>query len=242
MISHQETFTSQGFCILPKVFAKNEVAAMRAEVLANEDKMGATRPNPKARHLAGFHRFDRLGSLHARINAAPRIDEALNAVYDGAAFEPIGLTDITVNRSQPWHTDLLRGKYSHFLSPDICWGEDVQPCIKVLVYLQDGASLRVVPGSHLQPVELDSDAAVVPGDGATIEAVAVRTGDVILMDIRLTHRGQTEDETMGYDLDDSAKILISTVYGASDSPLARAMKAGNAARMADWDARHLANA
>ena len=213
---------------------------MRKAVLAQVQQMGNTRPNPHARHLAGFHRYDSLAGLHDRLVENTEILMALNVIYAQVPFLTIGLTDITINRSQPWHTDLLRGKYARFLTPDICWGPDAAPCIKVLLYLQDGASLKVLAGSHKAPVPLTDDHACVPGDSATVQRVPVEAGDVILMDIRLVHRGSTEDETKGLDLAGNAKILISTVFGAIATPMTAAMTDGNAARLADWDRQHLA--
>ena len=61
---------------------------------------------------------------------------ALAGVYGPEEPVTIGLSDITVNRSQPWHTDLLRGAYARFLTPDMCWGDASRPCIKALLYLR----------------------------------------------------------------------------------------------------------
>lgn len=239
-MSISTAFARDGFYILSQVFPAPDIADMRKAVLGQVQVMSNTRPNPQARHLAGFHRYEALAGLHHRLAENPEISEALGGIYAQAPFRTIGLTDITVNRSQPWHTDLLRGKYARFLTPDICWGPDAAPCIKVLLYLQDGASLKVVAGSHSAPVPLADDHACVPGDPATVQSVPVKAGDVILMDIRLVHRGSTEDETIGFDLAEGAKILISTVFGATDTPMTAAMTAGNATRLADWDTQHLA--
>ena len=108
------------------------------------------------------------------------------------------------------------------------------------MYLQRSRSLKVVPGSHRRPVPLDSDAKVVPAEAGAVQQVEVDDGDIVLMDIRLVHRGSTEEEMAQTDLAAAAKILVSTVYGGLGTPLARAMQLGNAQRMMDWDARHLA--
>ena len=232
-------FFSDGYCILKHVFSDRQVAGMRQTVLAHAQMMGNTRPNPNARHLAGFHRFEQLAALHQQLAEATAVALALDEIYENASFDTIGLSDITINRSQPWHTDLLRGKYATFLEPEICWGAASSPCIKALLYLQDGTSLKVIPGSQSIPISLVDDHASVPTDSSTIQGVPVSAGDVILMDIRLVHRGSTEEETNGLDLAETAKILISTVFGATSAPLTDAMAQGNQTRLADWDSTHM---
>ena len=110
--------------------------------------------------------------------------------------------------------------------------------MKALVYLQDGASLRVIPGSHLHPIDLSSDAHVVPQDDAKIEDVSAAAGDIILMDIRLVHRGATDEQMEEKTLDSDAKILISTVFGEKYAPLAQSMQVGNMRRLVDWENRN----
>jgi hypothetical protein len=162
----------------------------------------------------------------------------LDSIYRECQMISLGLSDITINRSQPWHTDLLRGDYSKHLTNEICWESTARPCLKALVYLQDGASLQVVPGSHRHPIELSDDRNAIPTRDANIEAVKARAGDVILMDIRTIHRGATEAEMAAKSLGADAKILISTVFGDRNSKLAQAMQKGNAERMVDWDVRN----
>mgnify|MGYP001101244964 CR=1 FL=1 len=66
----------------------------------------------------------------------------------------------------------------------------------------------------------------------------MEAGDVILMDIRLPHRGSSEQELRGVDYRRPPKILVSTVLGAVSKPLTRAMEAGNFERLRDWDMAH----
>ena len=121
----------------------------------------------------------------------------------------------------------------------MCWGPEGGRCLKALVYLQDRTSLKVLPGSHLRPVPLSDDVACIPDDKQDVLLVDVRVGDVVLTDIRLVHRGATEEETLASGVDQEPKILLSTVFGALGAPLTSAMQLGNAHRMVDWDASHL---
>ena len=112
-------------------------------------------------------------------------------------------------------------------------------CIKVLAYLQSGKSLRIVPGSHLSPTPLD-DALLNPhANLASIVQLELNAGDAVLMDIRALHRGSTDAEMNDPQLANNPKILLSTVFGATDSTFAHAMQAGNDYRMKQWDLKYL---
>lgn len=197
-----------------------------------------TRPNASSGHVAGFHRYPELEPLHALVSShAPALD-ILRVATGSERIRSIGLTDITVNRSQQWHVDLLRGKYQHYLNPEICWGPNGGGAYKVLLYLQPGATLRVIPGGHRKPVALDNDRNSEPANAADVVDVAVAAGGIVLMDIRLPHRGSTEEELRNEEFRRNPKILVSTVLAADDKPLAHAMERGNLERLLDWDAAH----
>lgn len=232
-------YEGRGYCVLPSVFSDEEITWFRAATMNNLDLMGQTRNVAHSYHLAGFHRFPALAALHSRIVSDKRINEFVSGCFDPDAYCAIGLSDITVNRSQQWHTDLLRGRYSEFLEGGLPWAEQGAGCIKALIYLQDGASLQVVPGSHLAPSPLDDG--LLEGIAETQDAVRVkvRSGDVVMMDIRALHRGATSDEMSRPELIIAPKILYSTVFGPVGSAFAQAMQVGNAHRMADWDRRYL---
>ena len=205
----------------------------------NIGMMGQTRSVAHSYHLAGFHRFPALSALHSDIVADGMINDFLASYYGGRPYCAIGLSDITVNRSQQWHTDLLRGEYSKFLAGSVPWIEQNTSCVKALVYLQDGASLSVIPGSHLTPSPLDDALLERAAQARTAVKVGVRSGDVVMMDIRILHRGATDEDMSRPELAENPKVLFSTVFGAIDSAFAQAMRTGNALRMADWDRRFL---
>lgn len=232
------TLADKGYCVVPGVFDGPTIAQMRLTILGNTDIMSNTRPTETSRHLSGFHRFACFEAIHAAIATGPQVRRILDSVYRDGQMIALGLSDITINRSQPWHTDLLRGAYARHLTSEICWESPERPCLKALVYLQDGASLHAIAGSHRQPIALSDDRNAVPPDGAAIEPIVANAGDVILMDIRTIHRGATEGEMAAKGLGADAKILISTVFGDRYSRLAQAMQRGNAERTVDWDIRH----
>jgi len=237
-VSH---LVENGFASLRGAFDADVVQSMRAQVLAQHHLMANTRANPTARHVPGIERFAEFAPLHDSLKTNAMLQDALGQLFGVGNFDTIGLSDITINRSQNWHTDLLRGPYASHLTPEICWGTGQIGCLKALLYLQDGRSLKVLPGSHRRPVSLADDSAAIPKEADQVMSVDVAQGDLVLMDIRLMHRGSSDADMRGTSLDDASKILISTVFGARTHPLSQAMKAGNAHRMQDWDAKHFAN-
>lgn len=227
---------TNGFCVLKQVFDIEHISRMRSAILDNRHLMRNTRPSPSAGHLAGFHRYPALEPLHFAITQNAVINDFMTAVFAGRDVITIGLSDITINRSQHWHTDLLRGPYRHYLD-EIAYWEGEGQCYKALVYLQAGHSLRVAPGSHKSKTCLDKDADCRPGKERARLSVPVETGDVVIMDIRLVHRGATEQEIVAQPADED-KILISTVFGGQGLALTRQMQIGNSHRLMDWEDRN----
>jgi hypothetical protein len=239
--SHLLDLAEKGHSVVRGAFDAAAISRMRQIVMSNLALMSNTRPTKTSRHIAGFHRFPCFESIHAAITANGQLKAVLDSVYGERQMIALGLTDITINRSQPWHTDLLRGDYAKHLSRELCWEASERPCLKALVYLQNGASLQVVSGSHNHPIDLSDDRNAIPTTEANIEALKAAVGDIVLMDIRTIHRGATEDEMAAKNLEADAKILISTVFGDRYSKLAQAMQKGNAERMIDWDVRNSPN-
>lgn len=226
-----------GVAVLRDAFATGEIAAARSCVLAHRDLLRRTRPSPSSGHLAGFHRYPAFLPIHDMLTGNLRGRRVIETALEGRACRAIGLSDITVNRSQPWHADLLRGAYRHHLDGVDIWNAAEPGVYKLLAYLNDTASLRFVAGSHLRPIGLDTDEQALPDKDAGIEAVRVSAGDAVIMDIRCLHRGAEEADYLSGRWDDEPRILVSTVFGGEPGDLARALESGNRARMAEWDAR-----
>ena len=58
------------------------------------------------------------------------------------------------------------------------------------------------------------------------------------MDIRCSHRGAEESIYASGNWDDNPRILISTVLGKLNCPLANALEVGNFHRLQDWMRRY----
>lgn len=226
-----------GVTVLRGVFDRPTIAAARERVLANRRLFRNTRPTASAGHLAGFHRFPALEPLHAMLTGSAAIVDLVGLALRGDGVRTIGLTDITVNRSQEWHVDLLRGKFERFLTPASVWGPGGGGVYKALLYLNDSTSLQVAKGSHLQRVSLTDDGKAVPDASAEIVPVAVHAGDVVVMDLRCRHRGAPEEAYSAGQWDADPRILVSTVFGGAGRELTRQMEIGNFIRMMEWAAR-----
>jgi len=229
-----------GITVLEGVFDRETVAMSREQVLRHCSLYKNTRPTASSRHLAGFHRYPELDSLHNQLVENKKILDFMTLVVGCKQVRSIGLSDITINRSQHWHKDLLRGKYAAYLKGLDVWDCECPGVYKLLMYLQDGRSLKIVPGSHRVPLSLESDEYAEPGDDADVADVSFKAGDVVVMDIRTSHRGSTEEVFLSRAFDDDPKILLSTALGVDASALTNAMELGNARRLRDWDERYRA--
>ena len=230
---------NNGYYILKNIFNSSELENYRKKIFNHIDLFPNTRPSPNSRHLAGFHRYPELVTIHSEILSNNQIKEVFSLISDKGKWISIGLTDITINRSQQWHTDLLRGKYKSYIYTDNLDSINEGGVYKILLYLQEGKNLKVVPKSHKIFSPLNDNSSEKFASQNDIKTLEIGEGDVIIMDIRLQHKGATEDEMMKKELKDNAKILISTVIGESSKELTHQMMLGNAYRQADWDEKHL---
>lgn len=222
-----------GVGVIRAAFAPADIDAARQTVLAHSDLMRNTRPTPSSRHLAGFHRLPSLEPLHLLItnNLSTR---ALMTDLLGPNHRTIGLSDITVNRSQQWHKDLLRGRFSHHLADDHPCEQHNGKLFKVIVYLQDSTSLQFVPGSHRHDISLESDLFAVPSDDTPIRRLEAHAGDAVVIDLCTTHRGSPEEAFQTPLASEHPRILVSTVFGRSGCEFADRMERGNAERLYHW--------
>jgi hypothetical protein len=229
-----------GVTVLPNVFSSAVVAEARLLVLGNLDLMANTRRTPNSRHLAGFHRFKPLKDLHEELNANPLIQSFMSDCL-GPNHYAIGLSDITINRSQQWHKDLLRGRFQHYLGEGHDSASNRGKCFKIIQYLQDSDSLCIVPGSHKTNIPLESDSEAIPLSKDLVQSISVQAGDALILDICLTHRGSPASAFHSAKFDETAKILVSTVIGRRQCDFATQMRVGNEARLLAWDRRHRSN-
>ncbi|MDZ4731671.1 MAG: glycosyltransferase family 25 protein [Xanthomonadales bacterium] len=224
-----------GHTTLKAAVDKAEVKNCRDQILNNLALFRRTRPATSALHLAGFHRFSKLEPLHTQLAGNPVVHRLLEHLRGSTAVQSLGLSDITINRSQCWHKDLLRGKFSSYLEDqEMIWGDNGGGVYKILFYLQAGSSLKVIRGSHKIPIPLDSDRSSEPDENDLVESIPVEVGDIVVMDIRMSHCGASEEVYASGKYDNDPRMLISTALGFSDQPLTRAMEKGNFHRLIDW--------
>jgi GR25 family glycosyltransferase involved in LPS biosynthesis len=233
-----ENLRRDGVTVLRGVFDSDTIEDARKVVLKNRKLFKNTRPTVSSGHLASFHRFPELEPLHTLLTGNRAIAGLVEFAVGGGGVRSIGLSDITINRSQPWHVDLLRGKYSHYLDNSLSWTVDEGGVYKAILYLNDTDSLKVVRGSHLKPVLLDNDHYAEPGEDAEVASISVYAGDVVVMDLRCAHRGSDEAAYASGQWDEDPRILVSTVLGGTDRRLTKAMEIGNFFRLQDWLDRH----
>jgi len=234
-----EQLKKDGFCILSDALAAQHLSQMRKIVMNLSDRLPNTRSVEHSRHLAGFERFAEFSELFEMIDTNAKLTEFMDVHFGADSYDSFGLSDITVNRSQHWHTDLLRGRYDSYLEDVDPWSPAVGTCVKALVYLQSGKSLQVVPQSHLAKTPLNDALLEEMAERNQVCHIPVSPGDILMMDIRCLHRGSTESDMSDSALIDHPKILVSNVYAPKSSQLRDAMEAGNRARLEDWDERHL---
>jgi len=128
----------------------------------------------------------------------------------------------------------LRGEYAAYLKGVDIWDCEFPGVYKLLMYLQDGRSLKIVRGSHRVPQLLESDKYAEPSNDTDVVDVSFKAGDVVVMDIRTSHRGSTEEVFLSGAYDNDPKILVSTALGVDGGKLTHAMEFGNARRLMDW--------
>ena len=223
--------------VLTAVFDKQSVQRSREDVLSNRCLLKKTRVTPSSGHLAGFHRFPALEPLHTMLTCHPSINRFLEVVLDREKVRSIGLSDITINRSQTWHKDLLRGKFRHYLDGVLNWDIDGGGVYKILFYLQDSTSLKYIKGSHLTAVSLENDKQLEPTDDTLVSSITVSAGDIVIMDIRCSHKGTDESFYADGQYDANPNILISTMLGGVNRQLTTAMEIGNFHRLQEWMVR-----
>src|SRR5689334_5224 len=213
LVCNLQELRTDGITVLEGVFDRETVDLSREQVMEHWFLYKNTRPTPSSRHLAGFHLYPELVSLHNLLAGNKKVLNFINLALGGQGARSIGLSDITINRSQHWHKDLLRGNYESYLKGVDIWGAEGAGVYKLLMYLQDGRSLKIVRGSHLMPVSLENDEYAEPRDNADVVDVSFKAGDVVVLDIRTSHRGSTEDVFLSGAYDNDPKILVSTALG-----------------------------
>jgi hypothetical protein len=235
--SDPHALTHSGFVKLPGIFSSEQIADARALIAANADLLYQTRSTPNSLHLAGFHRYPELEPLHELLTQNYQITKLLSEVA-GGGIRTIGLSDITIDRSQEWHKDLLRGSFSQHISSNFPCRDHSGTAYKVILYLQTSSTLKISEGSHKIDVNLEDDTFAIPEDPSTVQQVSTEIGDVVILDICLSHRGSEESAVLQPREWNDKRILVSTVFGRDGATLTNQMELGNAFRLNDWVTRN----
>src|SRR5262245_58016729 len=148
LVRNLQELRRDGLTVLEGVYDRKTVDLSRKQVMEHWSLYKNTRPTPSSRHLAGFHLYPELVSLHNLLAGNKKVLNFMKLVLGGQQPRSIGLSDITINRSQHWHKDLLRGKYAPYLNGVDFWDCECAGVFKLLMYLQDGTSLKIVRGCN----------------------------------------------------------------------------------------------
>lgn len=233
----KKSLHQSGFAVIEKAFSPKQVFDARHLISAHANLLRQTRQNPSSLHLAGFHRYPELEPLHLLLSQNLLVNDLVTAAA-GGPVRTIGLSDITVERSQEWHKDLLRGPFSKHLGSGWPCRDHNGTVFKVILYLQPSKSLKVINGSHTHDVSLESDLFAVPEPESSITEVHTNIGDVVVIDVCLTHRGSSEAAFSTHRDWNDKRILVSTVFGREGSFFTDEMAFGNAVRLQEWDRRN----
>jgi Phytanoyl-CoA dioxygenase (PhyH) len=168
-----------GFVVVPDLLKCNEIDALRyacSDFLRHQWR--ETNMGKFWGHAAGSVRGIEWIFTHPGILAAFR--EILDS--DDVVFT--GNSDIQLSRLSGWHKDNGNGQYYQ----EDCYLSEDHQIYRAGIYFQDhvdnARGLMVLPGSHRSPqLMTDHDPVYVP----------TRLGDVVFIDVRLSHIGQIPD-------------------------------------------------
>jgi len=125
----------------------------------------------------------------------PRVHRLLSAIFNGSEYRFASHNDVGCDFVGVWHKDVLRGPQKKFQVHDV-WTPDQSgeqhEIYKLLLYLQDhehdSRAMKVIPGSHLKRnISLESG----------YVAVHPRMGDLVVIDQRISHSGNTYYDPFG---------------------------------------------
>lgn len=164
---------TSGYLVLPAVFSRGEMAAMREAVLAAVASPRFRPAEGGLRAYRGLHVVPGLG----RALFSDRLMAAMVAVVETETVLVTGECDVNIDVASDWHKDVNE---SWNLGASV-FG-DRWKVYKAAVYLQDlspAEALQIRPGSHRSRTQ---------GRGAPV-MLPVAAGDVVLFDVRIDHRG-----------------------------------------------------
>lgn len=188
-----------GYIVLKNVFSSDELNECKKEIMEYV-RSGKGLKNAGGVSIPDFVGCDILPKT-CKLKDNEKIQEALKDIFNGDNYRFCKHNDVGVNRICGWHKDKLNGDVSKYQTIDI-WSThngEKHEIVKVLIYLQDTKTLKVVPKSHL----------VRKINGKEHVIVDVKVGDVVIFDQRITHRGMEKQ-------DKNDRILVSFGFGRNN--------------------------
>ena len=182
-------FLPQGYAVLPHFLNLTEVNAFRTTILTHRNDV---------RWYDGFVIPDVLGSQEYDLfkNLCYTLWDHLRrrvAWIDERRLEIIDMCDIQINRTAPWHRDVLRATHRRFQTHDLWTSYDGEEynMYRLIVYLQDHTTdgIRFSPMTHAWrgPNRTLMHYRESPFHG--IQTVPGLAGQGVLFDMRLVHAG-----------------------------------------------------
>lgn len=193
----------EGYLILKNVFTEEELTECQKEI-NNYIKNRKTFKHSGGISIPDFIKRKEL-SKSAKLKENEKIHKTLKEIFDSDDYRFCSHNDIGINRIAGWHKDKLNGAVSKYETVNI-WKEyngEKHEIVKVLTYLESHGNnndgLKLVPGSHLNPKkETEGWIQLNP-----------ETGDVIIFDQRITHRGMSRQVPY-------PRILVSFGFGKNN--------------------------
>ena len=220
---NQTQFHEEGYTIAENVFPSEEIDAIRANVLRLRKSEGMHFQLPwfvpsmfdPGVTIPNFMQRPNFQFMHHLVTS-PSLITALRGIYRDRPFRYCSHNDIGIDRIVGWHKDRLNNQYRHYQQLPL-WenSNGTHMIVKTLIYLQDHTddddALLLVPGSYLDPIDPNLDAA---HRGAI--RLHPKKGDVVIFEQRATHRGR---EYMLQDMfrSRSPRILVSLGFGANNA-------------------------
>ncbi|CAE8717069.1 unnamed protein product [Polarella glacialis] len=190
-----------GYVVLPNLLTEETVVQMRAGFQTWRAKHpDALLEEVLARTVPDILSYPEIQEAFKPLLSSPSLDAALSAYFEGQPYRILRHSDVGVNRMVGhWHKDYAvlghrRRTMKHqrnlgTRSTDV-WGPpaDGSPykILRLAIYLQDhrnGRALSVIQASHLR-----NDSEMGSGEIGHV-ALNPSLGDLIVWDMRLTHRG-----------------------------------------------------
>ena len=179
-----------GYLVLPHLLNVSEVALFRDTILTNR---------PRVRWYEGFAIPDVLGQPEYGLfkHLCFALWENLQRRAPWVAqrgLEIIDMCDIQINRTAPWHRDVLRGPSRRFQTHDLwtSYDDHAYNMYRLIVYLQDHTTdgIRVSPMTHASrgPNRTHMHYRESPFRGT--HSVTGAAGQGVLFDMRLVHAGR----------------------------------------------------